>query len=180
MKQWSGVGLALLVGLPAALLAQGGAHVHGAARLSLVQEAGVVTVMLDSPLEAIVGFEHAPQNAAQKAALAKAAAALQRPESLVVLPAAAACRLTESDIDLPFGAGDAGHAAHEGHGEHADVAASYTFACAQPDKLERLEVKAFARFPRLHRIDAEAATAAGQGKAVLDAAHALWSLPVKR
>ncbi|MBT0959933.1 DUF2796 domain-containing protein [Denitromonas iodatirespirans] len=184
MKQGYIAALWLAMWLPAAAPAQGGAHVHGAAHLSLVQEGGAVTVALDSPLEAIVGFEHAPKTAEQKAALTEAAAALKGPDALVQLPAAAACRLTDSDIDLPFMAADVdhghAHAGHDDHDGHADVTASYTFACAQPDKLDRVTVKAFARFPRLHHIDAEAATAAGQGKAVLDAAHPVWSLPAKR
>ena len=44
------------------------AHTHGDAELAVVLEKGSVTIELDTPLYNILGFEHAPETQAQKAA----------------------------------------------------------------------------------------------------------------
>jgi len=173
----------LLLALALAPVAQAeehAAHTHGTADLTLVQEGEVLNIALDSPLDNLVGFEHAPANATQHAALADAGKRLADVASVVTLPAEAGCVVSAVDVDLPFSAADAGHA-HEadGHG-HADVAASYTFACAHPAALRQVAVRLFASFPRIQRIHAEAATDAGQGAATLSREAAQWALPVRR
>jgi len=131
------------------------AHEHGVAHLTLVQERNAVTIALESPLDSIVGFEHAPRTDAEKAALARAGERLHDLAAVVALPAAAGCTVADMDVDLPFA--DAQGAAHDAHAHghedagHADVEASYTLECAEPAALATLSVRLFETFPRMRR-----------------------------
>ena len=164
--------------------ADGGAHEHGVAHLHLVQEGPTIILGFESPLDSLVGFEHAPRDDAQKQALHQAHDALEDVARMVSLPAAAGCAVDAVEVELPF-VEDAHHdhhgkGEHAEHGEHTDAEAHYTFTCTQPSALTQLTVGLFKAFPRLERIDAEAATAAGQGKAVLRPTQATWTLPAPR
>lgn len=58
-----------------------------------------------------------------------------------------------------------------GEGEvHSDIAASWQFTCAHPEKLDNLEVGLFQAFPRTERLQLQFITAGGQGAAELTAA----------
>ena len=79
-----------------------GAHAHGLARLDLAVEGGVVLIGLESPAANIVGFEHAPANAGERAALDAALATLKDGGRLFRLPADAGCRLVEAVVETPL------------------------------------------------------------------------------
>ena len=158
--------------------AESGAHEHGVAHLHLVQDGAALSVEFESPLDSLVGFEHAPRDDAHKQALRISHEALENAAQMVSLPAAAGCAVDTVEVEMPF-VEDAHHD-HLGKGEHADAQAHYTFNCTEPSALTQLTVGLFKAFPRLERIDAEAATAAGQGKAVLRPTQATWTLPAPR
>jgi Protein of unknown function (DUF2796) len=147
--------------LAVATASAAGPHVHGAATLSVASGAGEVHVLLEAPLEAVVGFEHAPRNEGQRGALEASRAALARP-GLLAPNAEAGCRLSEPpQVPTPaqlFG-GD--------RPEHGDVRVEYRFACAAPDRLRELDTRLFEVFPRLSRIDVVLATGSRQGRATL-------------
>ncbi|HQV09506.1 MAG TPA: DUF2796 domain-containing protein, partial [Thauera sp.] len=163
--------------LPSAAHAQHthGAHEHGAAELTVALDGQALVIELISPLDNLVGFEHAPANDTQRAALAEAGRLLSDAEAMFALTAAAACRFEHADIESPWpmaamapAAGQAGHAhAHPTRGDHEEAVVTYRYTCAQPAALQQIEVRAFARFPRLREIRVEHATARGQGAAVL-------------
>lgn len=77
----------------------GGAHEHGVAELSVATEGAALVIELSSPLDNLVGFEHAPASTAQRQALAAAEARLREGASLFRLPAAAECVLGEVRIE---------------------------------------------------------------------------------
>ena len=172
--------------LPSAANAQHthGAHEHGAAELTVALDGQALVIELISPLDNLVGFEHAPANDAQRAALAEAGRLLSDADAMFALPVAAACRFEHADIESPWpmaamapAAGQAGHAhAHPTRGDHEEAVVTYRYTCAQPAALQRIDVRAFARFPRLREIRVEHATARGQGAAVLTPAAAALAL----
>jgi len=179
--------LVVMCALMSSALAQAAppaAHEHGVAQLTLVQDRSLVTIALDSPLDSIVGFEHPPRSASEKAALARAGERLHDLAAVISLPGAAGCTVAEMEVDLPFADADA--PAHEAHGhdheggEHADVSASYTLDCTDPAALDVLTVRLFETFPRMQRVRAEAATALGQGAAMLTRGAPHWTLPARR
>src|SRR5690606_20886978 len=59
--------IALFFAVPA--LAQHAAHEHGVADLRVAAEGNTVVIEFDSPLDNLVGFEHAPRDDAQRMAL---------------------------------------------------------------------------------------------------------------
>ncbi len=100
------------------------AHVHGTAEIELAVEGSDVAVNFASPMYNLVGFEHAPRDAQDRAAVAEARALLDDPANLVRLQADAACTVVELDVhwDMPT-AGDEEHAhdeaaGHDAHHEH--------------------------------------------------------------
>ena len=172
--------------LPSAAHAQHthGAHEHGAAELTVALDGQALVIELISPLDNLVGFEHAPANDAQRAALAEAGRLLSDADAMFALTAAAACRFEQADIESPWpmaavapaaGHADAAHAPPT-RGEHEEVVVAYRYTCLQPAALQRIDVRAFARFPRLREIRVEHATARGQGAAVLTPAAAALAL----
>lgn len=161
-----------------------GAHEHGAAELTVALDGRELVVELISPLDNLVGFEHAPATDAQRAALAEAGRLLRDADAMFGVPAAAACGLEHADIDSPWPMAVAAPAAeHADHAQarptradHEEVVATYRFTCARPAGLNRLEVRAFAQFPRLRELRVEHATARGQGAAVLTPVAAVLAL----
>lgn len=164
----------VLLALPLAAAAQ--VHEHGTATLEIAVDGGVLSINLESPLENVVGFEHAPRDDKQRAALKKMEETLRRPERLFKPSAEAGCAVRDVKVENPFAAGakpEGGHAhgekdKHGGHAEeHAEAHASWTFQCARPQVLRALEVLLFDAFPGMKQIKAQKATPSGQGVATL-------------
>ncbi len=173
-----------------------GPHEHGAGALNLVIDGSVVEIERESPAASIVGFEHAPKDAAERATLDRAVATLKDGERLFGFPAAAGCRLTGSSVsssllgDAP--AGEAGHEGHEDHDDsqatethheagdhdaehehetHADLDADYRFECRDAARIGPVEVRLFEAFPATQRLRVQFATANRQGGVELTAAR---------
>ena len=152
--------LASLVALTAATLPAHAQHAHGEGKLEVVIDQDNITIKLELPLDAAVGFERAPINEREKAALAAAEKTLGN-ASLFVPTAAANCKAEAPRIVMPaFGT----KAGHDGHG---DVDASYSYRCANPAALKGIETSIFKSFKRLYRLDAQRVGPAGQGAARL-------------
>jgi len=142
-----------------------GAHVHGAGELRVAVEKDHLAVEFRSPLNNLVGFEHAPRTDAQRAAVKAMTAKLNRPDALLRLPKAAACKATRVQIESPF---DAPKPARKGHDdEHTELTATFRFDCASMGKLDSIEVVIFEAFPRTTAIQAEIIGPRGQSAATL-------------
>ena len=61
------------------------AHSHGRAKLRVATDGNLLTLEFESPLENLVGFEHAPRNDKQKAALQGMAEALRKADAHLLL-----------------------------------------------------------------------------------------------
>lgn len=152
------------------------AHVHGEATLTVAIDGPTVTLEFDSPLDNLVGFEHAPRTDKQKQAMADMAARLNEAGKLFVLDAAAGCeaagvKLTPAaTATAPAAAapaasakGEGGKAAHQAADKaaHKDQEAQFTFRCKDAAKLRSIEVKLFEAFSRLKRVKASVAGVTG-------------------
>jgi hypothetical protein len=120
-------------------------HVHGEGRLEAVLDKDTLTLNLELPLDAAVGFERAPKNDKEKAAHAAAALWLPTP--------AASCAVQSVEVGMPKFDG----------GGHADIDANYVFRCANPAALKGVETTLFKEFKRLYRIETQRVGPAGQG-----------------
>lgn len=160
----------------------GGVHEHGLAVLRVVLDGGALEIELATPLDTLVGFEHAPRTAAQRAALEVAERGLRDGAALFGLPEAAGCALMAVSLASPWlqseDRADAGGAAHvqAGDGDHGELVAGYRFQCARPQALDALQLRLFELFPRLRAVRAEWASARGQGAAKLTRGQARLAL----
>lgn len=153
-----------------------GAHEHGVAHLSVATDGGELLIELTTPLDNLVGFEHAPRTAAQRKAMAAAEQRLREGGALFAPSTAAGCALREVSVESPWPQGgeqadghkhDHKHDHDHGDDGHADLVASYRFECSAPAALERIDTALFDAFPRLRELRAAHASGRGQGSAVL-------------
>ncbi len=95
---------------------QSGAHVHGVAKLTVLQDRNTLLIELESPAVNIVGFEHAPQDDAQVSRIENALTLLKQSDSIVGL-SSLDCEVVQARSDISGAAGSHGHSAH--HHDHA-------------------------------------------------------------
>jgi len=129
------------------------AHEHGVARLNVVLDGKALELELDSPAMNLVGFEHAPSSAADKAKVATVRAQLEKPLALFALSKAANCSESDQELESPLfsdkpAADDDGHA-HD----HSDIHAHYRLDCEKPEQLTNLDLSPlFKAFPATQKI----------------------------
>ena len=160
-------GLVIAMAIATPVVAAQSAHVHGRGQVDIAIEDDRVYLALAAPGADIVGFEYAPRNSAQKAAVAAALDKFGDPAELLRFTPAADCRVIRASADYQTDDGeheehgtDQGGHEHEQHehetlGEAADredkeihgaLVAEYEFACSQIDALAEIEFTYFARF----------------------------------
>ena len=155
--------------------AQGHAHSHGVASLNLAVDSKGLSVQLEIPLDSLVGFERAPRNAREAQAVREAAARLRAADALFGIDPAARCgparvrldskALPAALLDPDSPAAAAGVSAAKASDAHADLDATYAFACEQAGMLRKLDLDGlFKAFPRIRNIEAQVAGPKGQSK----------------
>lgn len=151
-------------------------HQHGAAELDVAVDGRDLLLEWRSPAANLLGFEHAPRSAVQRQRVTEVRAALGEGERLFGLPAAAACSLAETHLDGALLATaeephDHDHDHDQAGAAHSDVKAAYRFVCAQPERLDALELAGlFARFPATETLRVQLIGPSGQRGAELSAA----------
>ena len=141
----------------------GHAHQHGVASLDLAIEGRSLSLSLEVPLDNLVGFERAPRNAAEKARVDAALAALKNGATMFRIDPAAGCVFREATLTsavLKLGTG----ATAASSGGHADLDADYSFDCPQAAKAGHIEIGLFQAFPRLQRLEVQAVAGQHQFK----------------
>lgn len=134
--------------VPAHDVRRHGAHVHGEATLEIAQDGRTLSIGLDAPGDSLLGFEHPPRTDAERRQLAGVLALLKSPGPWLAPDAKAACRL------LRAAATSTGYGAQAADADgHAGFEASYRYDCAAPAALDALDVRLFARFPALHKVN---------------------------
>ena len=164
----------LLLGLccVTATQAHQGAHVHGRIQLGVALDGQQLVIDIDTPLDSLLGFEHAPSTAPQKKLAAEWAERLRTTGSLVRLPAQARCTLLGAELNAPVmglgktSADKAPHAHDHQHG-HADLEGQWSYRCEQPDALRTIDLGFFDASPHARTIDVQWAKDGRQGKQTL-------------
>jgi hypothetical protein len=152
--------------------------VHGAAELRIVVDGPQLQLALETPLINVLGFEHAPRNDKQRAAVRAMAAKLRRPQELFIPTPAARC--TAGDVSLQSAvlapellgekkgtdsAASTQRAAapqKEQASEHADLDASFSWRCEAPAQLKGIDVGLMKAFPGLRKLDVQVVGPHGQ------------------
>jgi hypothetical protein len=140
-------------------------HEHGVARLDIAVEGRRLTIAVETPLDNLLGFEHAPRTATERRAADAVVATLKAADRLFRADAAARCVLSGVELRsgaLGLGKVDAASAGTDGHG---DIDGQFEFTCeAAP---VAVDVGLFEAFQRLGRIEVQAVGAKGQRKVTL-------------
>jgi hypothetical protein len=154
-------------------------HVHGVAALDVVVDGSSLELSLDSPLDNLVGFEHAPANENETQAIRAMVQRFSRAQELFAPTPAAQCvvksvQLSSAALDaqLLAAAGVSApprNAAHHDEDGHADLDARIVFRCERPQDLKRLEARIFGAFPGMVQLDVQVVTPARQSAAKLTA-----------
>ena len=160
--------LALSLALATALTTAdaGKAHEHGVAKLDIALAGSGIVVLLDTPLDSIVGFERAPRSDAEKTRVVAAEARLRDATQLFQLDTSAGCTLAKVVLKAPV-LGWGGAAVPEKDTGHADLDASFEFQCRDASRAGAMQLGLFDAFPALSRINVQVAGPKGQVQAVL-------------
>lgn len=151
-----------------------GAHVHGVAQIGVAIDGEQLEISLESPLANLLGFEHPPRTDEQRAAVRAMAARLRQAQSLFVPTPAARCALKTVQLASAALPADllgralaaAGDATRDADG-HADLDATFTFACLAPGQLAGMDVSLMQAFSGFHQLNVSVAGPRGQSAAVL-------------
>lgn len=156
----------LLLMLPLLAAAAGRPHQHGVAHLDVAVDRARISVQLEAPLDVLVGFERAPRTEAERRRADEALATLRAGDKLFRIDPAAECRLERAELASPVLEPSTSRRADADDG-HADLTASYTFACVDASRARHLDVDLFANFGRLRRLDVQVVGEQGQSRHTL-------------
>lgn len=152
--------VSLLILLAPYALAQpkhGHAHEHGKGRLEISIDAGKAQGKFKVPLEALVGFEHAPKTEAQTNAINLLNQRLQNPATFLTTNQEAECapKLISSSI------------VRDPAGKHADLDYQFDLNCTKLPALKQLKITLFSEYKRLKEIRVESVGPWGQKSTTL-------------
>lgn len=133
------------------------AHEHGAAQLNALLEGQRLELELESPAMNLVGFEHAPGSAAERAKVAAVRSQLAQPQELFGL-AAGDCTVATQELESALFEAEQHDAS-----EHSEIHAHYRLDCLQPGELRQLDLsELFKRFPATEKIQVQLIGPSGQ------------------
>ena len=165
---------AALVACFAASAAEPGAHVHGAAELRVTVDGNQLDIALESPLDNVLGFEHAPRTDPERGAVRAMAAKLRQAQNLFAPTAVAQCTLSSVQLEsaalAPELLGEPKPAQPEAKKDedgHADLDASFGWRCAAPEKLTGMDVRLLQAFPGFRKLNVQVVGPRGQSSTVL-------------
>jgi Protein of unknown function (DUF2796) len=146
------------------------AHVHGHIQLGVAVDGKHISVDIDTPLESLLGFEHAPRTSGEKKLAAEWAQRLREGGSLLRFNPEAQCKLIQTDLDAPvLGLGNkpTSPSHHKDDGGHADLEGTWSFECSAPEALRSLELSFFKHSPHAQVMQVQWVKGNKQGKQTL-------------
>ncbi|HEY9132374.1 MAG TPA: DUF2796 domain-containing protein [Dyella sp.] len=121
-----------------------GVHVHGVTAVDIGLEGSTLQVTLDAPAINMLGFEHPPHNDTESKQIEAVLASLHVPAPWLEPATAARCVLADSRIQA------SGLSASAPSVGHADIDARYSFRCAEPGRLDHIDIHLADRYPATH------------------------------
>ncbi|MDA9557741.1 DUF2796 domain-containing protein [Vibrio sp.] len=97
-------------------------HTHGAIEFNIAQDGEELLIEILAPAADVIGFEHAPRNEQEKAALQKALTSLEDPSTVLTFAQAGQCSLEHKSVKHSLDKHDEHHGEHDHdkHDEHHD------------------------------------------------------------
>jgi hypothetical protein len=137
------------------LLAAPHGHAHGKAEMELTVQDGLLRAVFRTPMDSLLGFEHAPKTETQKLAVSQLKNKLANPAQFFVPSPAAQCTPNAAEASSTLFTGQVS-------GGHSDLEYRFGFKCTNAKALAELDAVLFADYPRLHEIRALVVTNQGQ------------------
>jgi hypothetical protein len=167
-----------LCGLLAAALASGahaaGPHEHGAVALDVAVDDTRITLRMSSPLDNLIGFEHAPRNAAERQRVDAMVARLKAAEGLFRIDPGAGCARGAVRLGAPTlglrtdtDTGETSPTSAPTAEEHADLDAEFEFECPRAAQARHIDLDLWNAFPGMQRLAVQLATPQGQSRQTL-------------
>jgi hypothetical protein len=147
-----------LVSLP--LKAGPHGHAHGKGELELTVQEGSIRAIFKTPMDSLLGFEHAPKTEAQRAAVAALKSKLSNPALFFAPTPAAQCVVGAAEASSTLFTGQVSKG-------HSDLEYRFSFKCANAQALKNIDALVFADYPRLHEIRAIVVSHKGQRSVIL-------------
>lgn len=145
------------------------AHVHGKVEVNIAQDGQELLVEVTAPGADVVGFEHAPKTAEQKALFEQAIAQLNKPEELFGFNNTS-CTLKFKSVTNTL---EGDHDDHEGHdhseGGHGEFTAEYHYQCSDIANLNTVNTQWFSKFSNTKSMTVNLLTDSVQTQEVLNA-----------
>jgi len=161
--------------LPVAGAFAAGPHEHGVVKLDVAVEPGRVTLLMESPLANLVGFERAPRTDAERQRVDAALSILNAAATLFKIDPAAGCTPGTVEMNAAALGDEYKPGATPPDAGHADLDASFSFKCKKVVP-SFVDIGLFAAFPGVQRIDVQLITGNAQSKRTLTRPTARLSL----
>lgn len=133
--------------------------------MELAQEGTKLSIELHAPGEALLGFERAPRNQEEKAAMAATLNDLRQPDAWLVMDSRAQCTLASASVQTT-GFDEKDH--KQAHG-HAEIRASYRYDCKASAQLRTIDIGLSKRYARVKHIRVDMVLPSHQGSQALSA-----------
>ncbi len=157
------------------LLAKGEkAHVHGSLSIFIAIENNKIEIALESPAEALVGFEHKASSLKEKQLVEQTEKQLKSPDLFFSFNGAS-CKPDEIKVELSSIEAEH-HSDHDNdhhsdkHNEnkHNDITAMYGYTCDQASNIKSIYVDFFKAFAKVEKVKVVWITETGQGSNLLN------------
>lgn len=122
------------------------AHVHGVTAVDIGLEGSTLQIALDAPAVNMLGFEHPPHNETESKQIEAVLASLHAPAPWLQPATAARCVLTDSSVQAN------GLSATAPTAGHADIDARYSYRCAEPGRLDHIDIHLADHYPATHSL----------------------------
>jgi len=134
----------------------------GIARLEVNRNRMELGIKLYAAAEDLLGQGYAPNTPEERDRLNAIEPQMRAPNTLIELPDAADCVLSQMETQLKHWTRVAGDPAATTDGEppqiqwqYSELSFNYRFLCANPEALQQAKILLFSRFPALHKIQVE-------------------------
>lgn len=159
------------------------AHQHGQAELQLAMDGQSVELMLLSPADSLLGFEHEPRTKTEQETVESALTWLT--ETPLINTVSGSCSIQTSEVHYAHAGDDAHHEEHDDHEHehheseettHTDIEVFQTLNCPDLAPDSQLVTSLSEQFPAIENLDIQWAGPEGQGALRLEQGVAEFSL----
>ena len=127
-------------------------HQHGKGVLEIAIEAKTLSGVLEMPLEALLGFEHAPKTSKEKSAQSKLETRLGLIDAWFEINSEAQCTPKSPQIKLD----------RDAITKHSDLLYTFSYSCSNPSALKEIRLLFFKEYPSVKEVKVEVASPKGQ------------------